>query len=187
VHTTAETDFEAIDDVFTHSIKQPLGGETIKWEENLAQSKSGAIEEKRIIPNQETYLAGLSVTGARNLSPIAPVVLLLTLGCLVVLGVRGRQEGPSKIEQEALRLSKKYGDFIVDIEELPPVKAQETVIPLTSIDDMVKLIDELHKPILHKAGEKRHIYCVFDGSTRYEYLLAEEASSTKQDTATKAT
>lgn len=187
VHTTAETDFEAIDDIFTHSIKQPLGGETIKWDENLAQSKSGAIEEKRIVPNQETYFAGLSVTGARSLSPIAPVVLLLTLGCLVVLGVRGRQEGPSKIEREALRLGKKYGDFIVDVEELPPVKAQETVISLTSIDDMVKLIDELHKPILHNAEEKRHTYCVFDGLTRYEYLLAEETPSTEKDTVEEVT
>jgi hypothetical protein len=183
VHTTADGDFGAVDDVFTHSIKLPLRGGSIAWDKNLTQSKSGAIEVKRIALDRDGYLAifgttGLSLAQVRVLAPIAAGVFLVAALYLLFLNLWGRLAAPPKpkIEREALRVKKKYGDFIVDIEELPDVKAGGTVIPVSSFDGLVKLIDEIRKPILHKADEKKHIYCVFDGSIRYEYVLEQDAA-----------
>jgi hypothetical protein len=74
------------------------------------------------------------------------------------------------IEEEALRAKKKYKNVIVDVTELPPIKGEEAVIPFGSVDELVKAADSLLKPVLHQVVADKHIYCVIDGSTRYEYV-----------------
>ena len=59
---------------------------------------------------------------------------------------------------------------MVDIEELPSAKPNETVIPLSSLDDLVRIADDLVKPVLHQVEEGRHIYCIVDGVVRYQYV-----------------
>jgi len=59
---------------------------------------------------------------------------------------------------------------MVDIEELAEVKPNETVIPFNSLDNLVRIADDLVKPMLHQVQEGRHIYCTIDGAVRYEYL-----------------
>ncbi len=56
------------------------------------------------------------------------------------------------------------------IEEMPSVKPNETVIPLSSLDDLVRIADDLVKPVLHRIQEGRHIYCTIDGTVRYQYM-----------------
>lgn len=70
----------------------------------------------------------------------------------------------------AARVRKKYKQVLVDIEELPEIKPGETVIPLGSLDDLVRISDDLLKPVLHQASEGRHVYCTIDGSVRYQYI-----------------
>jgi hypothetical protein len=59
----------------------------------------------------------------------------------------------------------------VDVEELPGVKPSETVIPLNSLDDLVRIADDLVKPVLHQEEEGRHTYCIIDGGVRYQYVI----------------
>jgi len=68
------------------------------------------------------------------------------------------------------RAKKKYKQTIVDIQELPSVKPNEIVIPLNSLNDLVRIADDLVKPALHKVAEGRHIYCIVDGTVRYQYV-----------------
>jgi len=74
-------------------------------------------------------------------------------------------------EAEAARARKKYRQMMVDVEELPGVKPTETVIPLNSLDDLVRVADDLVKPILHQAEAGRHTYCVIDSGVRYLYVI----------------
>ena len=55
-------------------------------------------------------------------------------------------------------------------EELPEAKAREMVIQLSSLDELIKAVDGLLKPVLHKAEAHKHTYCVIDGLTRCEYI-----------------
>ena len=72
---------------------------------------------------------------------------------------------------EAARAKKKYRQLMVDVEELPEVKPTETVIPLNSLDDLVRIADDLVKPVLHRAEEGRHTYCIIDSGVRYLYVI----------------
>jgi len=74
-------------------------------------------------------------------------------------------------EAEAARARKKYRQMMVDVEELPGVKPTETVIPLNSLDDLVRIADDLVKPVLHQAEEGRHTYCIIDSGVRYLYAI----------------
>jgi len=71
----------------------------------------------------------------------------------------------------AARARKKYKQVMVDIEELPSVKPNEIVISLTSLDDLVRVADDLVKPVVHQAKEGRHIYCIIDSGIRYLYVV----------------
>lgn len=74
------------------------------------------------------------------------------------------------IEKEAQQARKKYRDLIVDVTEVPEVKAGETVISLSSLDDLITAAEELLKPVLHKSEKDKHTYCAIDGLTRYQYV-----------------
>jgi hypothetical protein len=56
---------------------------------------------------------------------------------------------------------------IVDVGELPPIGAKELVIPIGSVDELVRTADALLKPVLHHAEADKHTYCVIDGAIRY--------------------
>jgi hypothetical protein len=74
-------------------------------------------------------------------------------------------------EAEAARARKKYGQMMVDVEELHEIKPNDTVVPLSSVDDLVRIADDLVKPVLHQAEEGRHNYCVIDSGVRYLYVV----------------
>ena len=122
-----------------------------------------------ILPNPEKYL-GLSVSGVRNLSTIVASVIFILYLLSVVLNVWFKPWPLHPIEEEALRAKKKHKEVLADVDELPEAKAREVVIPLSSLDELVKAADTLLKPVLHKAEPEKHTYCVIDGATRYQYV-----------------
>ena len=72
---------------------------------------------------------------------------------------------------------KKYKQVLGEIQKLPEVKANETVIPLSSLDDLVQIADDLVKPVLHKVAEGRHSYFIVDGTVRYQYISQSQDSA----------
>ena len=48
---------------------------------------------------------------------------------------------------------------------------------MNSIEDLMKIADELGKPVIHQSAEisgDTHIYYVIDGNTRYLYTLSSD-------------
>ena len=88
----------------------------------------------------------------------------------VVLYVRFKPLELFPLEKEALRARKKYEGLIVDVKELPEAKGRDVVIPLDSLNELVKAADALLKPVLHKAEPQKHTYYIIDGATRYQYV-----------------
>jgi len=173
VHTTAETDFGPLDEVFSQTLSTALGGGTLEWNEELAQTEPGFKKEISLIPNPNKYL-GLSLTGVRNLSTAAVGVFFLSLLFSVVLYVRFKPVKLSPNEEKALRVRKKYGNLMAEATAHTPMEGEIT-ISLGSMEDLTKIADELGKPIIHlvpTTAEELHAYYVLDGVTRYQYLLS---------------
>jgi len=169
VHAVAQTDFGPINETFNQTLSTTLGEGTLKWNEELKNTQPGSIKETGLIPNPNKYL-GLSLSGVRSLSAAAAGVFFLFFLFSLVVFVRFKPLELFPLEKEALLARKKHGDVLIDVEELPEAKDREVVIVLDSLDELVKAADALMKPVLHKVEPEKHIYCVIDGATRYQYV-----------------
>jgi len=164
VRTVASTDLGTINEVYAQTLSVNLGANTLTFGKELLGSKSGSIGGAA---GREASEEG----GSRAPWIIGLVIALLALGyfgwCQIQLGLAMVSAG----EAEAARARKKYRQMMVDVEELPGVKPTETVIPLNSLDDLVRIADDLVKPVLHQAEEGRHSYCIIDSGVRYLYVI----------------
>ena len=172
VHTSAQTPFGPIDEDYTQTLSTTLGGDTLQWEEEVEGSKPGALERTRLVPNPRR-LAGFSVMQIRNLSLIAGILSFILLLGFTSLGLFYKPEELSP-DEEAIRAKKKRKDVIVDVQELPKSDSRTKVVPLMSLDALIKTADNLLKPVFHLVENGKHTYCVIDGSIRYEYILTDQ-------------
>lgn len=173
VHTVAQTDSGQIDEVFSQTMKSTLGGDLLEWDKELAKTQPGSIGEKGPIPNPNRYL-GLSVSEARTASAAVAGLFSLFFLFSVVLYIMSRPAAPPQIEREVLRARKMYGERMAEATSQTPIEGEKT-ISLGSMEDLITVADELGKPIIHQAPstpQEGHAYYVFDGATRYQYLLA---------------
>ena len=75
------------------------------------------------------------------------------------------------------QFQKKYGLHIVEAVNKIRVDLPEdsqNIINLSSMEDLIKIADELGKPVIHQvpgSAEDPHVYQVLDGVLRYQYLL----------------
>lgn len=167
VHTIAQTDMGSVNEVYSQTMEGELGGNTLTLGKGLSQSKSG-------------YIGGGAAPVSSGTGGLKAPWLAGLIVALIALGYFGWNEAQlrialkpaiSAVDAEAARVKKKYRQVIMDIKELPEIKPNETVIPVSSLDDLVRIADDLVKPVLHKAEEKAHIYCVVDGTVRYQYVI----------------
>jgi hypothetical protein len=165
VHTIAQTDLGEIDEVYAQTLGVKREGDILTFDEELSQSQPGAMFGGAAIPGDSQE--------SRSRTPwiICLVVALLALGYFGWSQTRLRLAPVSAGEAEAARAGKKYRQMMVDVKELPEVKPTETVVPLSSLDDLARIADDLVKPVLHWAEEGRHSYCVIDSGVRYLYVI----------------
>ncbi len=170
VHTTADTDYGPIDEVFTQILTGELGPSALIWNEELESSRAGSITRKEAIYNPDKLL-GLSIREAKIVSPVVAAISLPFVIYLLIIYIVYKPVPLSKLEKEARQAKRKHKGLVVDVKELPGVKDQAiTVISLSSLDDLITIAENLFKPALHKAEEERHTYCVMDDAIRYEYV-----------------
>jgi len=116
---------------------------------------------------------GLSVSGIRTLSAIVMGSMVFLFFYFLRRYMKFKPAEVPKIEKEIRLVKKKYGERIVEATSQTPVK-DEKIISIGSMEDLIKVADELSKPVIHQAPstpEEAHAYYVFDGVTRYQYLL----------------
>jgi hypothetical protein len=170
VHTTAQTDNGNIDEVFTHTLKGTLGSTALTWTSELEGSKSGSITGSHMVPN-EAKVAGLSLGTASKTFPAALAIIIPLSLYLLVLGIVAKPPTVTGLDKEALRAKKKHKGLIVDVKEMPlDGDWNTTIVSVGSLDDLVATAENLFRPVLHKAEEEKHIYCVIDGTVRYQYI-----------------
>ena len=155
IHTIARTNVGDVDEFFTPSLVIPLNKNAFTIESN-ADEKTGSIKTKKTIIKQ-------NVKSRRTYSAAAAILVLISLILFVSL-TRDTETAVSKAEKEIRSAKKKYGDWIADATDIP-IEIGQSVITLRSLSDLVKVAEELGKPIIQKNQD----YYVFDGSMRYEY------------------
>jgi hypothetical protein len=100
-------------------------------------------------------------------------VLYVLLPLSFILAFRSRKVfGPSAMEQAVKSIQNKYGERIVELKDLAAAPAE--ALALNSIDDLVKITNEMIKPIFHQSDTSsgiKHSYYVLDGATCYIYLM----------------
>lgn len=164
VHTTGDIDSRHVDQVFTHSLQGQLGMTTFTLKGNLGKQQPGTIVEYTTVPVGKAWVfRGLSLAG----------LVVAVFGLLFVLrnSRQARAVAVSRIEEEALRAKRKHKGVIVDVGELPLPRVGEAVIPIGSVDELVRTADALLKPVLHHAEANKHTYCVIDSGVRYLYVI----------------
>jgi hypothetical protein len=171
VHARADTDSGTIDADFIDSINTDLAADTLVWSDNLTQSEPGSIKTTVLVSQAEKYLWG-TVSQVRIVLPIVASIVLVLFCFALLWYFRPRQDGLTVEEKEARQVLKKYKNMIIEIKQLPEVQPGEGIILLNSLDDLVKTAESLLKPVLHKVEGQRHVFCVFDAGTRYEYHLS---------------
>jgi hypothetical protein len=163
VHTTADTDSGQIDETFTHSLTTTLGVPTLSLTGGLSRTQPGTIVENRMATVANTWVfRGLSLAGL-GLAVFAFLFVLQNSRQAKALVISG-------MEEEALQAKRKHKGVIIDVSELPSPGVGEAVIPIGSVDELVRTADALLKPVLHKAEIDKHTYCVIDGAIRYQYM-----------------
>ena len=175
VHTQVDTEDGYIDEVYTHTLVGTLGGSTLTWSGELQKSVPGTIEGTKTLtdPNVWKY---------QIISPALLVVIFL--GFLFVVWNASQVRAPA-LEEEARQAKKRFKRMIVDVSALPPIGADEKVIPFASAAELATAADAMVKPVLHLATTNKHTYCVIDGLVRYEYV-SELGSSDPEDKDTQA-
>lgn len=143
-----------------------------QWGEELAKAETGAITIPQEVSNPQKIL-GLSVPGARVTFSILTVLSLFLGVYSVIFYFRAGSRGLSQVEQEVFQIRKQYGDRVVEATSQTTLKG-ERVISLDSIENLFNTADELGKIVIHQppiAQGDPHAYYLFDGITRYQYLL----------------
>ena len=163
IHTVAESQFGRIDEVFRPSLKGTVKGDVLEWGKELSKTQPGAIKETRTVPNP----------GKSSNLPITIVLTVLFLAFFVfsVFSYRRYQPVPlSPYQVEVRQIDKKYGQRIALSTGKTPVPG-DNVVYLESIGDLLKIADELGKPLVQQKSDDIQVYYLLDGVTRYQYSV----------------
>ena len=171
IHTTGDSSYGPIDETFSPTMNGTITSGVLTWNQNLTDSKAGDINQTNTVANKSF---GLSITAAVILFGTLSFIFLLCLVFLIMLYSKNRGPEPSSYDREIETIHKKYGTRIAESISNSENESQEQV-SMNSIDDLVKISDELGKPVVHRSegtsGDFQSYY-VIDGNTKYEYSFS---------------
>jgi len=169
IQTTAETTEGTINEQFnptlTLTFKRGTGEGDIINIQGLENTKNGAMTQENTIHNDWVINQRYASYG---LAAVALVGLVTTVWAYTKAKPT-KLEKPEKYLEEIIE---PYEDIIAEVTQEPTYKAPLTTMPMKSMEDLVKIADNLAKPILHieKVGNN-HVFHVIDETTRYEYTI----------------
>jgi hypothetical protein len=178
IHTTGTTSFGPIDETFSPAMKGTIKNNVLTWDKDLIARAAGALKSTTTVDNPKTYL-GLSVAAAKAIFSILSFIFMCALCGLITIYVRHHGSAPSSFDREVQKIRKKYGARIAESVGLANTQDGKTV-SLNSIEDLMKIADELGKPVVHQSGDLSQgveSHYVIDGDTRYQYSVPRNRSN----------
>ena len=163
IDITAEINNGSISESFTPSLNVSLGGNIIEIKGDISQYQTGFLEETQEVSQSEAI-------GQRNNWTAATIIFFIIFIVFTVFTTT--EEIPTKdiAARQLKKIKKKYGEWIVETEKLPTTKDAK-IIPMKTLDDLIKISEELGKPVIHTTIDRKHTFCVFDDQMHYQYVL----------------
>jgi len=180
IHTTGDTAFGPINETFSPTMSGTIKNNVLVWDKELTTSKTGAISQTN---NVGTKSFGLSIPAAEIFFGILSFIFLLCLLGMIMLYSKNRGMGPSSFEREIEKIRKKYGTRIAESISNSEIEG-EMPVSMNSMEDLIKISDELGKPIVHQSGGSLgdvESYYVIDGNTKYEYSFSKGEADVTND------
>lgn len=168
VNTTAESDVGTVTEYLSPSMIIPLSQKTIEIKGDLSDAQSGSIDKMGL----ET----LSASSSNDTGPITSLVVFSILFVGFTALTRNKLETANPFSKRLKSINRKYRSSLVEVTHMPETMDQQN-ISVNSIDDLARIAEEIIKPIMYQqpsSPDDPHIYCVLDGTTRYQYVLREE-------------
>jgi len=158
---------------FNSSINVSLGGNLIDISENLTDNKKDVSMGSKEIFHKE-------VDEEKSRWTIVTFLFLIIFVTSITV-TKNKVEKDDKIIKTFKKIMKKYGEWIVEIEKSPNITSKLEILKglevmkVKTFDDLIKISEELGKPIIHLEEEQnKHNFFVFDDSIYYQYILSNE-------------
>jgi len=170
VFVTGSTTTDTFYGSLSPTLEIPLNVNLIDIQTPLTQSQSDKIEKTKTIT--------LKTSNQQLIIYIITTVLSSILLALFLVLTKNKTQTTDELAKTVKKIRKKYGEWIVDIDNLPS-SIDKQVLTVKTLDDLVKISEELGKPVMHytsvtpNPGE-RHIFYVIDEDTHYKYVLTNE-------------
>lgn len=163
VTTESKTDKGISKEQLSPTIKIPLNNKYFQVGGTLKEDKKGKLEEtvQELIPLNKPLISILSI-----------LLLLDIISIIIFIRFTESIVKDNYIPKKLNQIIKTYGDRIVTIENLEKILSKIYVV--LSIEDLIKVADELGKPVLYKktidTNEINRFY-VMDNESSYIYEL----------------
>jgi hypothetical protein len=165
VNIQANTINTSIKDEFTHTIEIPWKKNTIEINRNLTINKNGNLVNT-------TYLELQSVKDSRLTWSTISIILGIILILFIIITEYDTKYDEIKLNQ-VKKIKKKYGEWIIELDNnTPKVRQFQNTNTVKNIDDLVKLSEELGKPIISfRTEDNEYIYYVYDHPILYLFSI----------------
>jgi len=167
INVKAASDAGSVNEVFTPSldfiVKSRSESGDVIVPEGVNHARSGGVTRQQKIVLGSLF--GIYRWQYRYLSILGFAV---AFSIFVYLVRWYRKTYPKAREKPIKDLVKPYRGIISDSLGSMRVKG-EIVITMSSLEDLVKVSDNLGKPIVHTRRDKTHTYYLYDGTVKYEF------------------
>lgn len=163
VDLKAVTDSGIITETITPELLISLKGKAFVVEGSLKNNKEDGIMAKQMMPvpmMREKRLGLAIVTG-----------LLFVLLLLSLIFTEDREKGLSPMEKEHSLILKKYGDRIVRYKAGTDTSQTGRVFAVSSFEQLLKVADELQRPILYQEYQKDEVSFLVLAEDTYIYKM----------------
>lgn len=179
IQTIAETNEGTINELFNPTLTTMFKRGTPEGDLllilGLENTKTGAITQENTI--HRDWVINQRI-GSYALTMTALIGLAITTWARSKTKPTKREK-PEKYLEEIIE---PYEEIIAEVTREPTQKVPTTTLPMKSIEDLVKIADNLAKPILHvEKAENKQVFYVLDETTRYEYTITAPTKAKEEE------
>ncbi len=165
IFTKAQTSKGTAEDSLIPSLTVPVGSRAFEIQPVPVKEKRGMLGETKTFADLKT------IRERQVFSAVSIVLFIIVL----IFGLATTSK-PVVVDLEKKMLAtiwRKHGERIVKAVEKTVPETEKTV-HLNSLDDLIKVADELSRPIFYepRSGTGMHLFYIFDGYFRYECTLS---------------
>jgi len=142
-----------------------LNEKIISFSDQLKNSVSGSKTERELITSTEN--TDNSEQWTANSFIFIIVIIIFTLV------TSGDTTKLSEIEKQVRKINKKYREWIVEVDRSPKRPLGAELINLKSVDDLIKISEELGKSVIYHESETdgTYSYYVLDETVHYKFVF----------------